>query len=171
VPVTARPGTGEARALLPPRTLAKLVQLLDIGPGCVALDVGCATGYSTAVLARLARRVVGLEADRSLAGAAAAALQQLGVDNAVVVEGPHAAGAPADGGFNAILVNGAVPGIPQTLLETLADGGRLAAVIRRGPVGRAFVWRRMGHTLDSQPAFEAAAAPLPGFEEPAAFVL
>jgi protein-L-isoaspartate(D-aspartate) O-methyltransferase len=171
LPVTARPGNGEARSLLPPRTLAKLVQLLDIGSGSVALDVGCATGYSTAVLARLARRVVGLEADRSLAEAATATLQQLGVDNAVVVEGPHAAGAPADGGFDAILVNGAVPAIPQTLLDSLADGGRLAAVVRRGPVARAFLWRRVGHTLDCQPAFEAAAAPLPGFEEPAEFVL
>src|SRR5688572_23985887 len=52
VPVTARPGTGEPRALLPPRTLAKLIQLLDIGPQSLVLDVGCATGYSTAVLAR-----------------------------------------------------------------------------------------------------------------------
>jgi protein-L-isoaspartate(D-aspartate) O-methyltransferase len=171
VPVTVRPAKGGARALLPPRTLAKLIQLLDIGPEAVVLDVGCATGYSTAVLARLAGRVVGLEADRNLANTATATLQKLDVTNAVVVEGPLAAGAPAEGGFDAILLNGAVPGVPQALLDALADRGRLAAVIGRGPVCRAVLWRRSGQTVDSQPAFDAAAAPLPGFEEPAEFVL
>jgi protein-L-isoaspartate(D-aspartate) O-methyltransferase len=169
VPVTA-PGSGPARCLLPPRTLAKLLQLLEIGPHSVVLDVGCATGYSTAVLARLAQRVVALEAEHDLVRATTATLQKLGVDNAEVIEAPHAGGAPAEGGFDAILVNGAVPSVPQALLDELADGGRLAAMIRRGPVCRAQVWRRAGHTVDSQPAFEGNAAPLPGFEEPAEFV-
>src|SRR5262245_41392982 len=74
VPVTVRTGRGEPRSLLPPRTLAKLIQLLEIGPQSIVLDVGCATGYSTAVLARLARRVVAVEAECDLAGAAKATL-------------------------------------------------------------------------------------------------
>ena len=170
VPVTARSKAGEARCLLPPRTLAKLLQLLGIGPQSVVLDVGCATGYSTAVLARLARRVVALEAEPDLARAAKGALEKLGADNATVVEGPLAAGAAAHGRFDAILLNGSVPGVPPALLDELADGGRLAAVLRRGPLCRAHVWRRTGNTLDEEPAFEAAAAPLPGFDEPAQFV-
>jgi protein-L-isoaspartate(D-aspartate) O-methyltransferase len=170
VPVTARPRTGDARRLLPPRTLAKLLQLLAVGPQSVVLDVGCATGYSTAVLARLAERVVALEADRDLARAATAALAKLGARNAVVAEGPLAGGAPAHERFDAILLNGAVPSVPPALLNGLVDGGRLAAVLCRGPVSRAYLWRRSGSTIDSQPAFEAAAAPLPGFEEPAEFV-
>jgi protein-L-isoaspartate(D-aspartate) O-methyltransferase len=170
VPVTARSRGGEPRCLLPPRTLAKLVQLLEIGPQSVVLDVGCATGYSTAVLARLAGRTVALEVDGDLAGAAKATLEKLGVGNATVVEGPLADGAAAHGRFDAILLNGAVHSVPASLLDALADGGRLAAVVRRGPVGRAHVWRRSGGTLDEQPAFEAAAAPIPGFEEPAEFV-
>jgi protein-L-isoaspartate(D-aspartate) O-methyltransferase len=170
VPVTARTRTGDARRLLPPRTLAKLLQLLAIGPQSAVLDVGCATGYSTAVLARLAQRVVALEADRNLARAAAATLERLGANNVVVVEGPLAGGAPAHGSFDAILLNGAVPSVPPGLLEELADGGRLAAVLCRGPLSRAYLWRRSRSTVSSQPAFEAAAAPLPGFEEPAEFV-
>ena len=168
--MTARSKAGEARCLLPPRTLAKLLQLLGIGPQSVVLDVGCATGYSTAVLARLARRVVALEAESDLARAAKGALEKLGADNATVVEGPLAAGAAAHGRFDAILLNGSVPGVPPALLDGLADGGRLAAVLRRGPLCRAHVWRRTGNTLDEEPAFEAAAAPLPGFDEPAQFV-
>jgi protein-L-isoaspartate(D-aspartate) O-methyltransferase len=168
VPVTARAKGSGARCLLPPRTLAKLVQLLEIGPQSAVLDVGCATGYSTAVLARLAGRVVALEADRDLARSAKGTLESLGIGNATVVEGPLAGG--AQGRYDAILLNGAVPGVPAALLEELAEGGRLVAMLRRGPMCRAHIWRRGGGTLDERPAFEAAAAPLPGFEEPAEFV-
>lgn len=170
VPAKAHPRRGEARCLLPPRTLAKLVQSLEIGPQSVVLDVGCATGYSTAVLARLARRVVALEAEPDLARSAKGVLEKLGIGNAMVVEGALAGGAAAHGRYDAILLNGAVPGVPTALLDELADGGRLAAVLRRGPICRAHVWRRSGSTLDGEPAFEAAAAPLPGFEVPAEFV-
>jgi protein-L-isoaspartate(D-aspartate) O-methyltransferase len=168
VPVTADSRT--PRCLLPPRTLAKMLQLLAIGPQSVVLDVGCATGYSTAVLARIAGRVVAVEAEPELARAAASTLQELGVGNAAVAEGPHAAGAPAQGRFDAILLNGAVPAVPPGLLDQLADRGRLAAVLRQGPVCRAHVWRRSGKAIDRQPAFDAAAAALPGFEAPAEFV-
>jgi protein-L-isoaspartate(D-aspartate) O-methyltransferase len=82
VPVTTPTG-GVPRHLLPPRTLAKLVQLAEVGPQSVVLDVGCATGYSTAVLARIAKRVVAVEAERELARRAAALLQDLGAGNAV----------------------------------------------------------------------------------------
>jgi protein-L-isoaspartate(D-aspartate) O-methyltransferase len=169
VPVTTRTG-GTPRRLLPPRTLAKLLQLAEVGPDSVVLDVGCATGYSAAVLARIAKRVVALEAERELARRAAALLQDLGVANAEVVEAPLAAGAPANGRFDAILLNGAVPAVSDALLDQLADGGRLAAVLVQGPLCRAQLWRRSGHTIDRRPAFEAAAATLPGFEVPAEFV-
>jgi protein-L-isoaspartate(D-aspartate) O-methyltransferase len=171
VPVRARSKAGEARCLLPPRTLAKLLQLLDLGPQSAVLDVGCATGYSTAVLAKLAGRVVALEAERDLALAARSTLEKLGVDNATVVEGPLTGGAAGHGRFDAILINGAVPSVPPALLDELADGGRLAAVLRQGPLCRVHLWRRTGSALDEEPAFEAAAAPLPGFEEPVEFTL
>jgi protein-L-isoaspartate(D-aspartate) O-methyltransferase len=171
VPAAPRPIRGEPRSLLPARTFAKLVQLAEVGPHSAVLDVGCATGYSTAVLARLAQRVVAVEADRDLARAAVALLQELGVGNAKVVEGPLAAGAPAEGRFDAILLNGAVPAVPPALLEQIADGGRLVAMLRKGPVCRAHVWRRSGKVVDGQPAFDGEAAPLPGFEVPAEFVL
>jgi protein-L-isoaspartate(D-aspartate) O-methyltransferase len=171
VPAAPRQGRGEPRCLLPARTFAKLVQLAEVGPDSAVLDVGCATGYSTAVLARLARRVVAVEADRDLARAAAAILHELGAGNAKVVEGALAAGAPAEGRFDAILLNGAVPAVPPALLEQIADGGRLVAMLRKGPVCRAHVWRRSGKAVDGQPAFDGAAAPLPGFEVPAEFVL
>jgi protein-L-isoaspartate(D-aspartate) O-methyltransferase len=171
VPVTAKAnGGGFPRQLLAPRTLAKLVQLAKVEEGSAVLDVGCATGYSTAVLARIAKRVVALECDGALADLAAGALRTLGVDNAVLVRGPLDAGAAAEAPFDAIILNGAVPSIPQPLLDQLREGGRLVAIVVEGPLSRARVSLRAGSSFDTRPAFEAAAAPLPGFESAPGFV-
>ena len=170
VPVQSRASGAAQRHLLPPRTLAKLIQLAHMGPQSVVLDAGCATGYSTAVLARLAGRVVALEADPALARAADRHLREVGTGNAVVIEGPLADGAPAEAPFDAILLNGAVPAVATRLLQQLGEGGRLVAMLSEGPLCRAYVWQRSGTTIDRQPAFEGAAEPLPGFEVPAKFV-
>jgi protein-L-isoaspartate(D-aspartate) O-methyltransferase len=179
VPVVERPRGSDAgrdpapvRSLLPPRTFAKLVQLAEIGAESVVLDVGCATGYSTAVLARLARSVVAVE-DAALAAHATGLLRQLGVGNALVIGGPLPVGAPAHAPFDAILLEGAVPEVPQSLLDQLKDGGRLVGVIAAGgaPFGQAQVWRRTGKGCDARPAFDAGAEPLPGFARAAEFAL
>jgi protein-L-isoaspartate(D-aspartate) O-methyltransferase len=174
VPVVLAPdgaGGRAARTLLAPRTFAKLVQLAEIGPDAVVLDVGCASGYSTAVLAHLAKAVVAVEADAALAARATASLRRLGGGNAVIIEGPLPAGAPAHAPFDAILLEGAVPEVPQDLLAQLKDGGRLVGILADGAFGRACVWRRTGRVFDARPAFDAGAEPLPGFTRRAEFVL
>src|SRR3546814_20194947 len=80
------------RHLMEPMVLARLLQAAAPQPGDMALDIGCATGYSTAVLARLVETVVGLESDRALMDTANRTLNALDVDNAVVVEGQLAEG-------------------------------------------------------------------------------
>jgi protein-L-isoaspartate(D-aspartate) O-methyltransferase len=160
----------EARYLLPPRVFAKLVQLAELGAEAVVLDVGCATAYSTAVLARLAKRVVAVESDAELVGTAASILRELGVANAAVVSGPLGAGAPGQGPFSAILLNGAVQKVPQPLLDQLVEGGRLVAVVGQGGLGSAQVWQRAGKTFDTRAAFDAGAQPLPGFARETGFV-
>lgn len=171
VPVVERAGNGPVRSLLAPRILAKLVQLAEIGPQAVVLDVGCATGYSTALLAHLAKAVVAVEVDAALAARAVATLRALKVGNALVIEGPLPAGAPSHGPFDAILLEGAVSQVPQALLDELKDGGRLVGVIADGAFGRAEVWRRSGKVFDARPAFDAGAEPLPGFARQPEFVL
>ena len=162
---------GESGRYLPaPRTFAKLVQLAEIGPDATVLDVGCATGYSTAVLAQLAKRVVAVESDKTFAEQARRLLEEMGVGNVAVVEGRLTGGVPAQGPYDAIVLNGAVAEITPALLEQLKDGGLLAAILVDGPFSRAQVWRRGGKTFDARPAFDASAGVLPGFERPAAFV-
>jgi protein-L-isoaspartate(D-aspartate) O-methyltransferase len=171
VPVVEADGTRQARCLLAPRTFAKMVQLAEIGPDAVVLDVGCASGYSTAVLARLAKSVVAVEVDTALATRANETLRRLGVGNATVIGGALEKGAASHAPFDAILLQGAVPRIPEELLEQLKDGGRLVAVIADGTFGRAQLWRRTGKLYDPRPAFDAGAQPLPGFARQVEFVL
>lgn len=157
------------RFLLPPRTLAKMIQMLEPDADSLLLDVGCATGYSTAILAQLCQTVIGLEQDPMLAERAQRTLGAQSIDNAVIVTGPLVAGVPAEGPYDAILVGGAVTQPPQGLLDQLKDGGRLVAIQYTGSVGRATTWRRVGTRVDARASFDAAAPYLPGFEPVAGF--
>jgi protein-L-isoaspartate(D-aspartate) O-methyltransferase len=158
------------RCLLKPMVLAKLIHAAEVTETDRVLDVGCATGYSTALLSRLAGSVVGLEEDRALAEQASAALAELAIGNAKVVAGPLARGCAADGRYDAIILQGSVEFVPTALIEQLAEGGRLACVLGRGPAGKAMLFRPIGGELSGRAIFDAAAPPLPGFAKPPAFV-
>jgi protein-L-isoaspartate(D-aspartate) O-methyltransferase len=156
-----------ARYLLSPMVLARLIQLAAPEPGDAVLDVGCATGYSTAVLAKLARAVTGLEPEPELAGAARDALRRLGIGNADIVEGPLAAGHQTGAPYDVILLNGRVPELPEALSGQLKESGRLAAVLptgaNSGSQGRAYLFVKVGGEASGVPHFDAGARPLPGF--------
>lgn len=159
------------RALLPPRTLAKMIQRAAIEADHAVLDVGAGTGYTAAILARMARKVVALEVDSTLAERATATLAAEKIANVTVKTGPLGAGSKTDGPFDAILVDGAVTDIPQDLLDQLKEGGRLVAVLADGGPGKVTVWIRSHGTYTSTEAFDATAAILPGFEKKPAFSL
>jgi protein-L-isoaspartate(D-aspartate) O-methyltransferase len=158
------------RRLLKPMVLAKLIQAADLAETDHVLDVGCATGYSTAVLGRLAHSVVGLEEDAALARQASGMLTAAGVTNAKVVTGPLARGWPAGGPYDLILLEGATESVPSGLVEQLKLGGRLACVLGRGQPGKAMVYRRAEGDLSGRAVFDAAAPLLPGFAKPQQFV-
>jgi protein-L-isoaspartate(D-aspartate) O-methyltransferase len=162
---------GSGRTLMAPRLVARMIQALDLGDADTVLEIGAATGYTAAILARIAQRVVALEQVPTLADAAKAALAATGADNVSVVTGDLTAGRGADAPFDAILVSGAVDELPDTILDQLKDGGRLVTVVASGPLGRVVQWRRFGGTFDQRVLFEAGAAPLPGFQRKAEFVL
>lgn len=153
-----------ARFLIDPRVLAKLMELASLSSSDLVLDVGPATGYSTALLAELADTVVAIEADSELAEKAGATLLDLGVDNAAVIEGAHADGSAKQGPFDVIFLNGAVPFVPEGLLDQLKDGGRLVGVVMDGNVGKARVYVKSGANATHRNGFEAGVHALPGFD-------
>ncbi len=171
VPITAAGAGKDRRWLLSPRVLAKLLQLAEIGENDRVLDVGCGTGYSAAVLGKIARSVVALECGVALAEEARKTLAGLALDDVSVALGDLRAGCVSQAPYDAIILQGSVAGSPDELLDQLKDGGRLVAVVRQGGLGKATIWRRLGRSLDQWTAFDAAAPPLPGFESVPAFVL
>ena len=146
--------------------LARLVQLAAVEPQDAVLDIGCATGYSTAVLARLGRSVIGLEPEPELAEAArhVARAWDCQCGNR---RGRLGAGPPGSGPYDVILLNGSVPEPPKALLAQLKEGGRLAAILssggNQGSQGKACLFVKVGGEASGLPHFDAGANPLPGF--------
>jgi protein-L-isoaspartate(D-aspartate) O-methyltransferase len=155
------------RRLLKPMVLAKLIQALDLKGTDKVLDVGCATGYAAAVLARVAGQVVALEQDKALAEAASAALAAQ--PNVSVVTGMLTDGWLQEAPFDAIVLEGATETVPQTLCRQIKDGGRMVCVLGSGPAAKAMLYRRSGEDVGGRAIFDAAATVLPGFSKPLAF--
>jgi protein-L-isoaspartate(D-aspartate) O-methyltransferase len=166
---------GGGRSMMEPLVLARLLQLASITPQDKVLEIGCGTGYATALLARLAGAVTALESDARLAAAARRLLEQQGA-KAKIVEGALAAGWPDGAPYDVILFNGAVAEIPQAVAAQLAEGGRLVGVVRpdAGPAGHAngeaVLMTKAEGALSSRPVFDAAAHELPGCGRTPSFV-
>jgi protein-L-isoaspartate(D-aspartate) O-methyltransferase len=158
------------RRLMKPMVLAKLLQAAEIGETDRVLIVGCATGYSAAVIEHLAGSVVALEQDPGLAQLARDNLQALGARNTTVVTGPLVGGWPAAAPYDVILLDGAAEDVPQALLRQLKDGGRLLGVVGRAPLSKAVMFLSTGVESSSRLIFDATAPVLPGFAKPPAFV-
>lgn len=152
---------GRSRRSLPaPAPFAKLVQLADLQHNDRVLDLGCGTGYSTAVLAALAAQVVGVEDRPELAALARENLQALGIPNAQIVEAPLDLASAARGPFDVIVVEGAVDAAPEALFGRLADGGRLVVLIRRGATAVAHLFVKSGKDVAARADFDANLPPL-----------
>jgi len=162
---------GGGRVVLEPRTLAKLLDALDIQPDEVVLDLGCGLGYSAAVIARLAEAVIAVEEDEAMAAEAQRLLAVEGVDNAAVLAGPLPAGAPKHGPYDVITVQGGVEAVPGAVLEQIRDGGRIGAIFMTGALGRAMVGYKIDGQVTWRFSFNATAPVLPGFAAARGFVL
>ena len=156
------------RFVVEPRVFARLLQEADIRESDVVLDIGCGTGYSSAVLGHFAQAVVAIETDPELVAKATETLTRLECDNVAVVEGPLADGNKKQGPYNIIHINGSISEVPQSLLDQLAEDGRLICVIGAGP-GMATIYRRTGDQFFPRMAFDASVPELKDLAIPPVF--
>ncbi len=168
-----RPGR-EARVLLRPMHLARMIQGAALLSADRVLLVAGGSGYAACVLAEIAASVVALESEAAFSEATAAGSQRFGLDHIRAVTGDLFSGWPEGAPYDVIVVQGAVETNLDTLLGQLAPGGRLVAIeclpggSRR--VGRALRLQRSGGETSARALFDATAPILADFRAPPSFV-
>ena len=155
---------GEGQTISQPWIVAAICQALRLEGDERVLEVGSGSGYSTSVLALLAREVIGIELLPVLAAGARRAIDELGLGNAEVIVGDGGLGLPDRAPFDAIAVHAAAPTEPRTLLGQLAEGGRLVAPIATGGTDVLTAFRRQGDRLDREEIGPCRFVPLLGAE-------
>lgn len=164
-----------SRYLMEPMILARLMQEARIQPDDRVLDIGPATGYSTAVLAKLAKEVTAVECDPALMQKTVFNMETLKIGNVQAQLGPLQEGWSHAAPFQVILINGSVEQLPDALTAQLAEGGRLVTVVRHyGPgraahVGEARLYEKIHGALSHRALCDANVKPMPGFQAPAQF--
>lgn len=159
------------RVALDPRSLAKMLEAVDIQPDEIVLDLGCGLGYSSAIMAHLADFVVAVEADEAMAADAQTALSENGADNVAVISGPLTEGNAKNGPYDVIMIQGAIETVPDALLDQLNDGGRICAIFADGMLGTVKVGYKIDGKTVWRPSFSAGAPLIEGFEKPVEFAL
>ncbi len=163
-------GTAPNQVMLAPRVQARLLQDLAVQKTDKVLDIGTGSGFMAALLANQAAQVLSLEIDSGLAAQAQANLQKAGIHNVTVRNADGSQGAAADGPFDVILLNGSLAEVPAALLQQLAVGGRLAAIVGQEPIMRATVITRTSDSswTTTEP-WDCNAPRLSGFAEHSRF--
>ena len=162
---------GQSRVILEPRTLAKLLDALDIRNDELVLDIGPGLGYSSAVISPMAEVVVAVEDDSSMANEAEEILTEVGADNVVIQIGKLEDGAPEHGPYDVIILQGGVEKIPSSILKQLKNGGRVGAIFVEEGLGTAKIGFKLNDKINWRYSFNAAAPVLPGFFKQRDFVL
>lgn len=168
---------GGGRFLLSPLTFARLLSLAGITPQCRVLDVGCLTGYSTAVLSKLAAHIVAIDTDAQAIAQAKTHLkeaQNVDIETVTSLADGYGMSAP----YDVIIIEGAINFVPDDVGLQLSEGGRLVTVFCRGRQ-RELVFgsckgaliRRLEGSLQYREHFDAAASLLPGFARETGFTL
>ena len=168
---------GNGRGLMAPLTFTRLLQLAEITPSCRVLNIGCATGYSAAILSRLAAQVTATDTDTAMLTQARNAIDRSGARNVQLQQvSSLAEGYAQNAPYDAIIIQGAIDYLPDAVASQLAEGGRLVTVLRnaahpamKSVYGRALLVRRLDNRLQHRDQFETAAMLLPGFERNAGF--
>ena len=162
---------GKGRYLMEPMVLGRCLQIVGLSREDRVLEIGGGTGYGAAVIARIARHVVSVEADPELAARARVALSQAGAANVLVREGPLEQGCKERAPYDVIVFGGAVAQLPDAVTAQLAERGRLIGVMKATPgLGKATLMVKARGALSRRVVFDAGTMLLPGFAPEPSFV-
>jgi protein-L-isoaspartate(D-aspartate) O-methyltransferase len=163
-------GASARRFLIKPVVTAKMLQAAEIGAGDKVLVAGSASGYTAALVARLAGQVTATETDPAQAARAMAVLSELGLGNVTFQPSSAAEGYPGGAPYDVIVLDGATEIVPEQLYAQLGEGGRLAGVFAMTKPPRAMIVTRSHGSYGNRSLFDATAPVLPGLERLPAFV-
>jgi len=162
---------GEGRRMLRPRELGRLIQALAVQPEDRVLVIAGGTGYSAAVLARMAREVILLEASPELSFQARAALDRDTCGEVNIVATAFQNGWQENAPYDAIVLEGAAEFVPPAWLAQLGEGGRLAVIVREGDAGYARLYVKSGGVAAFRTVFDAQPPVTSGLQRPKSFAL
>jgi protein-L-isoaspartate(D-aspartate) O-methyltransferase len=163
-------GGSARRFLIKPAVVAKMLQAADIKGTDSVLVAGCATGYTAALVAKLAGQVTATEVDPSLAAKVREVLAQLGLERVTVRAAGVTEGDPANAPYDVIILDGATEMIPDRLYRQLKEGGQLVGVFAMTQPPRATIVTHSHGDFGNRPLFDASVPVLPGLERRPAFV-
>lgn len=152
----------DSRHLMKPLIMARMMQAVEICPADRVLDIAPATGYSTVLLATLARQVVALESDPEMAEILQQNLGALKIGNVQVFSSPLISGRDGSAPYDVIFINGAVGAVPEAILDQLTEGGRLITVVGINP-GDVRIYRKIYGEIQGISLFDANIQPLTEF--------
>ena len=158
------------RFMIKPLVISKMLQAADIKDTDNVLVAGCATGYTAALVAKLAGRVTAIESDPALAAKAKDVMAQLGLGNVTFRAAAAAEGDSANAPYDVIVLDGATEITPDRLYRQLREGGRLVGVFAMTQPQRAVIVTRSHDDFGTRALFDASVPVLPGLERLPAFV-
>ena len=161
--------TSPGRALWAARDTAKLIKMADIKASDVVLVVGAGAGYEAALISHLADTVIALDETAALVDQMSQRFAAVGIDRAAPVEGPLEKGLPEQAPFDVIYVAGMIETLPEAWAGQLREGGRLAAVVADGSIGRGKVFTKAGTTLSAREGFDACPPRFTAFDRKPSF--
>lgn len=161
----------DGRIILDPRSFAKMLDAVAVTQQDLVLDIGAGLGYSAAVIAKLAEAVVAVEDNAEMAAEASETLSAQSIHNVVYKVGPLIEGDADHGPYDAIILEGGIETLPQTLISQLKDGGRVGAIFVSGAVGQMKLGTKRGDKITWRTIFDTVAPLIKGFEAERGFQL
>jgi protein-L-isoaspartate(D-aspartate) O-methyltransferase len=161
---------GHGESMMPPKVEARILQELDLQPHENVYEVGTGSGYLAALMARRARHVTSAEIHPDIQARAADNLRASGITNVTLLQGDSARAPLTESAFDAIVLTGSTPILPQAFLDRLTPGGRLFAVVGDPPVMKAVLVRQpVAASFQHTELFETVIKPLVNAAAPSRF--